>query len=323
MSQQQPPISDDADIVRPFDHSKDEHMVKMLVGQGVMEGLARANNKIITNPLALVIVFLLGMGINHVSSFSVNSNPLSYISPLIGPCLAFLPLMGIVEYIHRPSFTARMRKIIGAIDMIRPSTYYAEGKSGIWVFQHKGEVVGVVCLDVTKNAGKQLGSVLGEEEGQLNEKDVHRDFASSNKDENDNNTRDLRRRIAGKENKPASRIAQIRHLDVDQPYRRSGVGSELVLVALDHAFSISSGDLSSPVDRVIVRTNPLSPDGGKLFTKCGFRPITQAEVGAAAWEKSEKIGLLGWAGEYLNVDRDTWVIKRRELLEQARAKSNR
>lgn len=45
MSQQQPPISDDADIVRPFDRSKDEHMVKMLVGQGVMEGLARANNK--------------------------------------------------------------------------------------------------------------------------------------------------------------------------------------------------------------------------------------------------------------------------------------
>lgn len=263
------------------------------------------------------------MGINHVFSFSVNSNPLSYISPLIGPCLAFLPLMGIVEYTHRPSFTARMRKIIGTIDMIRPSTYYAEGKSGIWVFQHKGEVVGVVCLDVTKNAGKQLGSVLGEEEGQLNEKDVHRDFASSNKDQNDNNTPDLRRRIAGKENKPASRIAQIRHLDVDQPYRRSGVGSELVLVALDYAFSISSGDLSSPVDRVIVRTNPLSPDGGKLFTKCGFRPITQAEVGAAAWEKSEKIGLLGWAGEYLNVDRDTWVIKRRELLEQARVKSNR
>lgn len=45
MSQSQPPTSDDVDIVRTFDSSKDERMVKMIVGQGVMEGLARANNK--------------------------------------------------------------------------------------------------------------------------------------------------------------------------------------------------------------------------------------------------------------------------------------
>ncbi|KIR78484.1 hypothetical protein I305_02854 [Cryptococcus gattii E566] len=320
MSQSQPPSSDDVDIVRTFDSSKDERMVKMIVGQGVMEGLARANNKIFTNPLALLFIFLVGMGINHISSFSVTSNPLSYISPLIGPCLALLPLMGIVEYIHRPQFTARMRKIIGAVDMIKPSAYYAEGKSGIWVFQHKGEVVGVVCLDATKDAGKELGSVLGEEEGQLNEKDIDNNLISRKEDEKAKNAPDMRRRITRKENEPSSRIAEIRHLDVDQPYRRSGVGSELVLVALDRAFSISSDDLSSPVDRVIVRTNPLSPDSGKLFIKCGFKPITQIEASAAAWEKNEKIGLLGWAGECLSVDKDTWVIKRKELLEQARVK---
>lgn len=34
----------EVDFVRPYNHARDNHVVKMLIGQGVMEGLARANS---------------------------------------------------------------------------------------------------------------------------------------------------------------------------------------------------------------------------------------------------------------------------------------
>jgi hypothetical protein len=40
-----PAIASREDVVRPYNPSTDTQMVKMLVGQGVMEGLAYANQR--------------------------------------------------------------------------------------------------------------------------------------------------------------------------------------------------------------------------------------------------------------------------------------
>ncbi|WVQ79374.1 hypothetical protein IAT38_001471 [Cryptococcus sp. DSM 104549] len=318
------------DFVRVYNPETDAQVVKMLVGQGVMEGLALSNRKLISHPVLLIPALLVGLAINHLLSFyPSSSNPLTYITPLIGPCLAFLPLMGIVEYLHRPGFTAALRKTIGAVDMVNPGEYYGAGSggSGLWVFQHKGEVIGTLALD-TKSPGEALGSVLGAEEGQMGDKKVVdqllKDKVLAEKQER---REGLRKRVAGKNTASAKdgtrpavggKVAQIRHFDVDQPLRGSGVGSELLLTALDHAFSHSpSSPSSTSIDRVIVHTNPLGPNE-RLFERYGFTPVSKEEVEEGGWEVRGKVGLLGWEGRWLVVERGVWAERREVVLSKGR-----
>ncbi|TYJ57886.1 hypothetical protein B9479_001496 [Cryptococcus floricola] len=313
--QEAPAPVEGVDVVRMYDHSRDEHALKMLVGQGIMEGLARANNKIITSPFVLLPIIIIGLVISHYAGFAINSNPLSYIYPLVGPALALLPLLASIEYLQRPAFTARLRKTIGSLDMIKPSVYYAPAQSGVWVFEHEGSVVGAVCLDAGEQALEKLNSVLGEEDGQVTgEKGVVGELVPKKAESNAG----LRKRptVSATKNETRPVIARIRHLDVDQPYRKSGVGSELLLIALDHAFDVS---VQSPcrIEKVYVYTNPMSVDGDKLLIKCGFVPVTKGEAGAD-WEDSEKIGLFGWKGRWMSVSRDRWLEKRTEILAKNR-----
>nr|XP_031857643.1 uncharacterized protein CI109_006973 [Kwoniella shandongensis]KAA5524715.1 hypothetical protein CI109_006973 [Kwoniella shandongensis] len=327
----------EVDIVRPFDLSKDVKILKMLVGQGVMEGLARANGRFLRHPLVIALILALGLIINHSLSFNPSrDNYLSYITPLIGPCMVLLPTIGIVEYIHRPVFTSRLRKTIGSIDLVSPSTFYTSSRSGIWVFEHKEEVVGVICLDTQSGrVGQTLESVLGDEEGQLAQQGILDKFLPKHGEGVNqtstlskstsilNGNADLRRRKNSKSRSTEGHVAQIRHLDVDTPYRGVGVGTELLLIALDSAFSldashtkpssVSTSTSTSSVEKVIVQTNPLSPDGGKLFVKAGFEPIPSLEVERMGLSLVEKVGVLGWKGRWMSVDKHTW-IERRELI---------
>ncbi|WVQ75142.1 hypothetical protein IAR50_004751 [Cryptococcus sp. DSM 104548] len=306
-----PAPAEGVDIVRKYDHSRDEHALKMLVGQGIMEGLARANHKIITNPFVLLPIFLLGLVIGHVSGFTISDNPLSYLYPLVGPALALLPFLASIEYLQRPAFTARLRKAIGSLDMIKPSVYYAPAQSGVWVFEHEGSLVGAVCLDAGKQALERLGTVLGEEDGQVvNEKGVVGGLVPKQNEGNSN----LRKRPTASctTNQTRPTIARIRHLDVDQPYRKSGVGSDLLLTALDHAFGVSPQS-ASRIEKVYVYTNPIPVDSDKLLIKYGFVPVPKGEAGAD-WEESEKIGLFAWQGRLMSVGRGRWLEKRTEIL---------
>lgn len=172
--------------------------------------------------------------------FMPGEHPLSYFKPLIGVAVVAFPILGFAEYYHRPIWNSRLREVIGSQDLVEEKFY--SGKNEMIVFEHKGEVVGVVAIDA-KHAGEHLGSVL--EKGQ-------------------------ERRIN------AAGAVQIRHLDVDQPIRRHGIGRELLTTALEKH------------KKVIVHLEAYSK-ARELFESVGFKHL----------EYTEPVGLLGRRGEWM------------------------
>lgn len=278
-----------------------------------------------THPLILILWTILSLLLDYTLNwFPDPSFPLSYISPLMGFALIALPILAGTEYLHRPIFTRFLRETMGAPDMIAMERYYSlDPKSRVMVFEHKGEISGVVAVDGVR-AGQSLGSVLGAEEGQLGEKEgvlegvgFKKQGSKVERTLEGKQTDGLRKRNVksgenGTTKKSNPQLVQIRHLTVDIPVRRAGVGTELLVSALDHAFGIAtlpgSKGVSNPAEKVIVLTNPLSPGGEKVLRKCGFTSVAESET--EDWPRAEKVGLLGWTGRWMGVSRSEWEAKR-------------
>ena len=232
-----------------------------------------------------------------------------------------------------------MRGTLGAPDLVALDKYYAPTAtasvsasakqaavnplSGVWVFQHKGEVVGVVALDA-RRAGRELGSVLGEDEGEMGQEGVVDGLLDRSSSSGSGSTgsskgkgrEGLRKRTT---TTPAAKgdtttgekgTAQLRHLVVDIPVRRHRVGLELLVHALDKAFGFTEDGRSSNtgIERVVVLTNPFTPGGERILNKCGFLPLAPESV--SGWAAPPKLGLLGWQGRWMGVSRETWAEKR-------------
>ncbi|EIW71572.1 hypothetical protein TREMEDRAFT_27301 [Tremella mesenterica DSM 1558] len=310
---------------------KDEDMIRMLVGQGVMEGLARANRRVYTHPLLLSLWILIGALLDYQFSYFPSPDiPLSTIYPLVGPALVALPILGVVEYLHRPIFTKLLRTTIGAPDLVSPSRYYSQQTNnvfprGSWVFIHKSEIVGCIMLD-HKYPGQSLGTVLGEDDGILGEKGIlDQVLLSSDKDQkskssgksvkSDKTTSRRSSKQGVEESEMEGRVVQIRHLDVDLPFRRHKIGTELLAHSLDQkGKDISKKENGESEMMVIVFTNPFTPGGEKFWRKAGFRPLS--DVQTEGWERSEKVGLFGWRGRWMGIRRVEWEERRKTIFDK-------
>ena len=188
--------------------------------------------------------------------------------------------------------------------------------------------MGLVAVDGAR-AGEGLGSVLGAEEGQMGEGEgvvekvgiEKREARRGEPSREGLRKRDIKRSDTDSADKTKPNLVQIRHLDVDIPVRRAGVATELLVVALDHAFDIArltpgSKNVSDPAEKVVVLTNPLSPGGERLLKKCAFRLVAESQ--AAGWPRPEKVGLFGWKGRWLELSRTQWKVRREVLLATAR-----
>lgn len=229
--------------------------------------------------------------LNYLLGFTPNPfTRLSYLAPLIGFGLSALPALAVVEYLHRAPFTAKMRATLGAADMVLPQRYYdpRAGSGHLLVLEHEGDIVGAIAIDLSIRAGQQLDSVLGDEEGQqgpnvsalqslnqLKGKAVHGD------------------------------VIQIRHLDVDIPFRKAGVAKELLLAGLDVAF-----ESSSTANEAIVLTSPFTPGGNRLWRSLGFKRIE----GRSDWALPATVGLLGWSEEWWAISRERWSESRKAII---------
>lgn len=262
------------------------------------------------------------MGLNF--AFGIHKvpvlGPLHYAQYLIGPCVVLLPLLAVIEWIQRPSFDTKLRSVIGGQDMATLDKYYAadtDAMSGAWVFEHKGEVVGVVMLDA-RGAGKDLGSVSG---GKASELGPTRVVPAAGLAALDPRSGELRQRNTTKEEPTSSSsTAEIRHLDVNAPYRRHGVGTELLGAALDTAFGLTPGDneandvgKQATVTRVIALTSHFTPGGNGVWLKMGFSPVPEAEAAREGWRSDAGVGLRRWKGQWISVRREEWLAARENL----------
>jgi N-acetylglutamate synthase-like GNAT family acetyltransferase len=188
-----------------------------------------------------------------------------------------------------------MRLTMGSPDVADFDVFYSHSRSGCLVFDKKGEIGGVVCWDGTRG-GEDLGTVLGAEEGEVADAKHIMDVGSVQKGSPVAARNGLRQR-KGK-GKEFSDVVQIRHLDVDHPYRRHGIGTELLASALDQIFSLG-------MEKVLVQTSPLG--GDRIFVRTGF-------VNAAGdWPEAEKVGLGSWQSKWMALEKAEWVFIRQTL----------
>ncbi|KAK6908534.1 hypothetical protein L486_01814 [Kwoniella mangroviensis CBS 10435] len=297
------------DYVRPI-HSEDERVVKTLIGLGIMEGLPKANNKIILNPLCVITILTLGYFLNRLMSFMPDEKIISWFTALIGPCLASLPILGLVEYIQRPHFIALLRRTMGKSDLVKFDGYCSEGKSKGWVFVHNDQIVGTILVDIQK-PGKKLVSVLGDEEGQVNlDKQLLENGENKEKSTNPN----LRKRKStGVSVNTTSNngIVQIRHLAVDSPYRQSSIPLDLLIEALDQSFNVQNQN------KVIIKLGYFcSNEIINALKKVGFVKLTSQQVKGFEFklEVPESIGLLGWKGCWMIVSKEVYEVKKEGIV---------
>ena len=251
------------------------------------------------NPFTLAIILAIGLVLNHILGFKPSPYyRVTYVAPLIGPALTTLPVLATIEYLQRWPFLARMRQVVGSIDVLDLPAFYG---SSAWVFEHNGEVRGFVALDSTR-AGEAIQSVLGGSDGEVatpGSVDVTKVSTTPAASKSSSSS------LSGSAKASTdSSTAEIRHLTVDAPLRKFGIGTELVAAALDAAFSPTSS-----TQRVVVLTSPYTPGGERVFTKCGFAGIEADK----AWREPEPLGLLKLKGRWLGVSRDVWAKKRGEI----------
>lgn len=264
-------------------------------------------------PSTILFVLCVGALIDYFVGYVPKpGNNLSLISPLIGPCLVLIPIMGIVEYRHRGGFLPILRRIVGSPDIRDPGAYYAGGRSKCLLFEHGGQAIGVVCLDA-RRPGEALESVLGDgtegSRGPLPSAESSATTTATAKGKVG-----LKQRGAGTGGKESPKPdAEIRHLTCDLQFRHNGVGTELIAAALDHAFGIAAdGSLAANtgVLRVILCTSPFTRGGEEVWDKTGFKPIS---VPDASWRTPDTWGIGKWQGRWMGILKHDWV-KRREYL---------
>lgn len=287
--------------IRPLEE-KDLRVVRQLVGQSVMEGLAESNvityfNRTIFVPYVVVAItldYLIGWWPQPTIWWS-------WVAPLIGFAALALPGMFIVEIINRGYFESLLRLTLGSSDFIQPTLYYTS-PNAFYVFILHNEILGLVALDASTEAGKRLDSVIDGEEDEsflvvdwfkrgiaivtgkkLNATVKTKDNSKSSAKSTATKTSaaSLRNRKSTKPIAPSTgTVAHIRHLYVDSIYRRKHIATELVDHALKRAFA------SGKVDKAIVLRPGYATEGAKTaLKKIGFHPVKQVE---STWAKVDE-----------------------------------
>ncbi|WVW86988.1 hypothetical protein I302_109044 [Kwoniella bestiolae CBS 10118] len=315
------------DYVRPLQED-DERTVKTLIGLGIMAGLPRANNKIILNPLCILLILSLGYLLNKIMAFMPDENIISWFTALIGPCLASLPILGLVEYIQRPDFISLLRRTMGGLDLVKFSSYCdtsegSKNSGGGWVFIHNDQVVGTILVD-SQRAGEKLDTVLGAEEGEIND---NKDLIPKEDEKEHNHKHNLRKRnipstSLSSAKKAQQRIIQIRHFAVDSPYNQSTIPLDLLMSALDHSFSTNP---QSQDTKVIIKLQAFfNTDLLNSLKKIGFTKVVDKQIKGSnselglglELEEPEKIGVLGWRGCWMVCGRSEYEAKKREVMQK-------
>ncbi|KAK4688717.1 hypothetical protein P7C73_g1392, partial [Tremellales sp. Uapishka_1] len=298
------------DGVRPFSAQKDDRIVKMIIGQGIMEGLAYANRRVYTHMFSLSLWVILSLVLDKHLGYTVDpAIVITWFSPLIGFGLTALPLLGLVEFLHRPKFTRHLRETIGSPDLVSIANYYSAPESTVLVLHHKDLLVGVIAVDAV-HAAEEQASVLGGDDGEITDASVKVDLPLD-KIRQSKKAAGLRQRVPARKTKSEHPgLAQIRHLDVDALYRRAGVATELLAAALDKSFGISPKAVSS-IEQVIVLTSPFTPGKEEIFRKFGFKPVPSGT--SLMWPAPRRLGVLGWKGRWMSISKSEWAAKRNVL----------
>jgi N-acetylglutamate synthase-like GNAT family acetyltransferase len=209
---------------------------------------------------------------------------------------------------------------------------------------HHGEIIGCVALDASNGAGTKLKSVIEPEDGKYMliewadiiwrritgkkaEVKAERNTLESTSDTSttvkpSSSLRNRKQTVkctstASTVPSGACTVAHIRHLYVDQVYRRHHCATDLVNSALESAFVQASKD-GTRLERAIIKLPGYSGEGAKvLLARMGFKDVQLADdwvregrkVGGDGWLEVDERVVLGAAtfkARWLELTRQEW-----------------
>jgi Acetyltransferase (GNAT) family len=154
--------------------------------------------------------------------------------------------------LNRPYFEKQLQDALQKPDVLNILGYYSRSaSSGFWILEYGERFVGLIALDAS--------------------------FDSTDDETINTKTVTKKKRISN--SKGTSPTATIRHFYIDEPFRTSGIQSDLLIHAVQHAFG------SDPaLRRIRAPDSPLVPYARGALRQAGFQLD----------QHTEKVGLLGW-----------------------------
>jgi len=213
-------------VFRPYDEESHKRSARFYIAKGQMEGLTTANLKIYTNPITLALwaassaVFAMYAGWMPPAGWGY----VGYLFPLV-PCACMaLPFMFGADWFQRSQFETDMENTLRKRDLIDIKQYYSRSPaSGFWILEYGKRFVGLIAIDASLDSASD--DVVIDPEA--------KDKAKSKAEED--KAKDKPPTIEYKNG--TSETAVIRHLVVDEPYRKAFMQDDLLQHALKHAFT--------------------------------------------------------------------------------------
>ncbi|KAG6336959.1 hypothetical protein ID866_2153 [Astraeus odoratus] len=260
--------------IRPY-QANDEKVVKFTIGKASMEGLAVANRQGTYHASrdSEHMDFIV-MRHDRVSRLVAKSR--AWLVGLAFPrtCLCMLGtsnhiLDRLAGRINRPYFEEVTSDVLRRVDVADIQGYYARSPaSGFFVLEYNSSVIGLVAVDACEDSQLDQSFVRKGDDGKVTQqekKDIYKKGTSS--------------------------TATIRHIYVDEPFRKADVQDDLVAFAIRHAFTTSKD-----VKEIKITTSSLLGYVQKSLRNFGFTVESSAK----------KLGIYGWTIDNMSLERTWW-----------------
>ncbi|KAI6047610.1 hypothetical protein EDC04DRAFT_3101015 [Pisolithus marmoratus] len=247
--------------IRPYE-LKDEKVVKFAIGKALMEELTVANRRAVFHPFTLSIwVALSCIMIEYLGWWPNPEHGLwRFFSPMPAFACWAAPILALIDWFNRPYFENTVSDVLHRLDVANIEEYYARSpSSGFFVLEYDGSVIGLIAIDASEDS-------------------------QSNQSFKEN-------KVKGQKMGTSS-VATIRHLYVDELFRRADVQDDLVAFAVRHAF-----DASGDVKEIRVVTSSLLGYVQESLGKFKFKMDGTTRI---------KLGVYGWTTGVMNLKRVDW-----------------
>ena len=280
------PIEPPGAGIRPFVEASDKKVARFLVGSNVMEPSTRANQAaLFCVPVIIVWIFATSLAVEFFAGgwprafyelFNGRGSSLDEwiiaITQLLklSPTLAAPPLilLALFELRHRNLFEEEMTRVIGEEDMRDIPGYYqgkTEARSGFWVLEFDGRIIGALGIDGRK-PGEGLNSTVNMEQKIETVPQGSVEPAVAVKQDSPYPLRNRNKAAAASAVTPTAPLPstyslsgtlQIRRFATSLSFRPAGIENDLLEFAANFAFAPSTPSQPlPPVNKLVIAVRP-------------------------------------------------------------------
>ncbi|KAJ8496112.1 hypothetical protein ONZ45_g12585 [Pleurotus djamor] len=250
--------------IRKFQQN-DTRLAQFIISKANLGQLAVANRMAFTHWLTMGIWFALSSVFVQIMNWWPSGPWYTYLMPVPALACIALPLLYYIDWNNRPYFEKEAEIVMKGADLTNIEEYYSESKaSSFWILEMGDRFIGLIAVDASQGSSKET-------------------------------TRSKATKDGGK-----PRTATIRHFYVDEPYRPTGIQTDLLEHAVKSAFTNDA-----KLERIEVVTSPLVSYCDESYKALGFEKEKELQ----------RVGVLRWKVELLSLTRQAWQAPRQGPIE--------